>query len=327
MKANSSETAEQIMERVPQVDILKHYFNIYSLPALINSPLRRDKNPSFYLYTPDGEEVRFIDYATGDKGDIILLMQNYFRLSFSGVIRKIGSEKAFFSSFSGAGKHKYQSRTTKRICSMSTELRVKVREWREYDVLYWESYGIGLKWLKYAEVYPISNMIMYKDGTRSVFASAKFSYAFVERKDGKVSIKVYQPCVKDRRRKWFNGNDVSVVGLWTKVPQTGNRIVICSSLKDALCLWANAGIPAIYVQSETAYISKTAQEDLKRRFKKVFICFDNDPPGIMDGKRLSENTGFQNVVLPSFDGGKDISDFYKVYGRDRFIETIKPLFK
>lgn len=96
MKANSSETAEQIMERVPQVDILKHYFKIYSLPALINSPLRRDKNPSFYLYTPDGEEVRFIDYATGDKGDIILLMQNYFRLSFSGVIRKIGSEKPSF---------------------------------------------------------------------------------------------------------------------------------------------------------------------------------------------------------------------------------------
>ena len=114
--------------------------------------------------------------------------------------------------------------------------------------------------------------------------------------------------------------------MWTKVPQQGDRLVICSSLKDALCLWANVGIPAIYVQSETTGLSHTAQEVLKKRFKHIFICFDNDAPGLLDGEELALKTGFKNVVLPYFSEGKDLSDFYKARGKEEFINIVKPLF-
>ena len=148
--------------------------------------------------------------------------------------------------------------------------------------------------------------------------------AFVERKEDKVTLKIYQPFSK--LYKWSNKNDGSVVGLWTKIPESGKRLVICSSLKDALCLWANTKIPAVYVQSETTGMSDTAQQVLKSRYKKIFVCFDNDAPGLKDAENFSALTGFQNVVLPLFDGGKDISDFYKIKGKDEFIKTIKPLF-
>lgn len=178
--------------------------------------------------------------------------------------------------------------------------------------------------MKYAEVYPISHKIIYKDGCRYVFPAAKYAYVFVERKENNVSLKIYQPFCK--KFKWTTSNDGSVVGLWTKVPQIGDRLCICSSLKDALCLWANIGMPAIYVQSETTGLSSTAQEVLKNRFTHIYICFDNDNAGLLDGESLSSKTGFQNVVLPSFKGSKDISDFYKLYGKEEFIKTIKPLF-
>jgi hypothetical protein len=137
---------------------------------------------------------------------------------------------------------------------------------------------------------------------------------------------VYQPEVSDKKRKWQTSNDGSVVGLWTKVPEKGEKLVICSSLKDALCLWANVGIPAVYVQSETTGISDTAKEVLKKRFRHIFICFDNDAPGLQDGFNLSLQTGFTNVVLPSFAEGKDISDMYRAKGKEEFIRIVKPLF-
>lgn len=148
---------------------------------------------------------------------------------------------------------------------------------------------------------------------------------FVERKEGNISLKVYQPKA-DKRYKWDNSNDASVVGLWTKIPLTGDKLVITSSLKDALCLWANVGIPSIYVQSETTGLSSTAREVLKERYKNIYICFDNDAPGLKDAESLCSHTGFKNVVLPSFTGGKDISDLYKVVGKEKFISIVKPLF-
>ena len=128
-------------------------------------------------------------------------------------------------------------------------------------------YGVTPKALKYAEVYPISHKIVYKrinDADRPVkyiFPADKYAYCFVERKEGKVTLKVYQPLSKEY--KWSNKNDGSVVGLWTKIPKKGDKLVICSSLKDALCLWSNIHLPCVYVQSETTGMSETAQKVLK----------------------------------------------------------------
>ena len=73
-------------------------------------------------------------------------------------------------------------------------------------------------------------------------------------------------------------------------------------------------------------MSDTAISELKRRYKQVFICLDNDEPGLKDAQKLSEETGFTNVVLPQFDEGKDISDLMKSKGRSEFLKIILPLF-
>jgi hypothetical protein len=107
------------------------------------------------------------------------------------------------------------------------------------------------------------------------------------------------------------------------MPAKGKILCICSSLKDALCLWANTGIPAIYVQSETTGISDTARKVLESRFKRICICFDNDAPGIEDAKKLSQKTGFPYIV-PDLKGEKDYSDYYKsLENKEEFRELEK----
>ena len=97
-------------------------------------------------------------------------------------------------------------------------------------------------------------------------------------------------------------------------------------MKDSLCLWANTGIPSLAIQGEGYRMSDTAISELKRRYKQVFICLDNDEPGLKDAQKLAEETGFINVILPPFNEGKDISDLYKAKGKDEFLRIIKPLF-
>ena len=322
MKVRSSESVNEIKMRVSETAILSHYLHINSLPVVINSPLRKDNHPSFLLYTPDGNKVYYKDYATGDRGDIYTLLEKRDNITFSQLIRKIATDSIANSSLSfhtpcNAVRDFRKSKIT---------LKVKVREWKDYDLEYWKSYGISLKWLKYAEVYPISHKIVYRDGEKHVYHAAKYAYAFVERKENNITIKVYQPLVKNKRYKWMNTSDGSVVGLWTKIPLKGDKLFICSSLKDALCFWSNIGIPAIYVQSETTGLSDTALNVLKSRYKEIYICFDNDTPGLLDGKKLAEKTGFKNIILPAFEGGKDISDMYRIKGKKEFINIIKSLF-
>ena len=158
------------------------------------------------------------------------------------------------------------------------------------------------------------------------FKADKYAYSYVERKEGKITLKIYQPFNK-KGFKWTNKHDSSVISLWTKVPEKGDKICICSSVKDALCLSANTNIPAIAIQGEGYSISKTAINNLKERYKNIYILLDNDAPGIKDAEKLAKETGFINLVLPIFEGGKDISDLYKILNnKQKFKQILLNLF-
>jgi len=74
-------------------------------------------------------------------------------------------------------------------------------------------------------------------------------------------------------------------------------------------------------------MSDTAIGVLRERFKHLFVCFDNDAPGLEDARKFSERTGFTNVVLPQFEGGKDISDKYKsLSDKHKFKQEMLELF-
>lgn len=317
---HASTTKEETLAMLGETEILTSVFpGITTIPCLINSPLRQDDNPSFSIYISSKGKVRFIDYATGDTGGLLDLLCNYWNCSFTQALNRVKNMTTSHSATTKAATHKVTvyKKTNARI-------EVKVRPWRDYDVLYWQSYGCNIRLLQKAEVYPISHKMVYKDGHKYTFAAPQYSYVFIERKEDKITKKIYSPFA--HKYKWVTDNDSSVIGLWGKIPKQGDVICICSSLKDAVCLWSNSGIPCIYIQGEAFRISETAIKELKKRFHKVLICLDNDAAGIKDAEKLSLQTGFTNIVLPSFEGGKDISDAYKTMGKEKFIQTIVPLF-
>lgn len=315
---------EEIIDKVSEADIIGYYLGITSIPALINSPLRQDNNPSFALYSPNGKDVNYKDYATNEGGGCMTLLMKLWNCSRSKVYSKIQEDLLLFNKVEC---NKSTLTSVKRVkINNKCELQCAIRDWMKHDIEYWESYGISIAWLKYAEIYPISHKIIIKDGKKMVFGTDKYAYAFVERKEGNITLKIYQPFNK-KGYKWQNSHDKGVLSLWTKIPKNGDRLCICSSLKDALCLWANTGIPAIAPQGEGYTLSNTAISELKKRYKHIYILYDNDEAGLKDAELLSEFTGFTNIVLPNINNQKDISDLYKsLNNKTKFKQFIIKLF-
>lgn len=321
----NSVSLEDILNNWSESEILAHYLGVFEIPTIINSPLRPDKRPSFGLYSVNGKRIYYTDLATKDRGGLFDLLGALWQCSYNEVLERIYKEmpKRYNISIKVSKPH-----TVKSIRNHTpVRLECKVRQWRDYDIEYWKDYGITLAALKWAEIHPISYKIIYKNDKRYVFGADKYAYVYIERKEGKVTKKIYQP-FNTKGYKWNNNNDGSVIGLWAKMPANGDKIVVCSSLKDALCLYCNTHIPSICLQGEGYGMSETAINELKRRFTNIYILLDNDKAGCFDGKKLAKETGFKYIELPKINNAKDISDLFKTLNnKDKFITIITSLFK
>lgn len=320
----NSVSFDEIKSKVTDADLVFHYLGITKIPCFIHSPLRKDNRPSFGFYSRDGKKIHWIDLATREGGGMYDLLSLMWHCDYKEVLARIQRDITSSSHGVTITSTPYDVKNMQSYQN-SNDLKCRIRKWRQYDIDYWASYGVPLEWLEYAEVYPISHKIVISNGKKYVFNADKLAYAFVEHKEGKVTLKIYQPHSENPQYKWSNKHDRSVISLWTKVPEKGEKLVICSSLKDALCLWANTGIPALALQGEGYGMSDTAISELKRRYSQVYILFDNDKAGLVDGEKLAKQTGFTNLVLPPFTGGKDVSDLFKSVGKNEFIKTINCL--
>ena len=327
--SSSSISKTEIFGKFGEAQVLSTVFpEITEIPCLICSPLRSDEHPSFSIYMDGNNHIRYKDHSNGMQGGLLDLLCEYWKCTFNQALERVCTMMIGNGDITIKPKQ-IKTFTRKEIDSL-TKIEVKVRPWRDYDYEYWKSYGITKQWLKYAEIYPISYKIVTKKkaptdkGQKYIFPADKYAYVYCERKEGRLSIKIYQP-FNAKGYKWCSKMDASVISLWTKIPENGDRCIICSSLKDALCISCQLNIPTLSLQGEGYTISDTAISELKRRYKKVFICFDTDEAGIQDGKKLAERTGFTNVI-PDLGSQKDLSDYYKSLEDKQQFQKLKTLF-
>ena len=320
---------DSVLSDVSDIELLIKYFpQVTEVPMVISSPLRKDVHPSFRVYSPDGTRIRWYDYVTGESGGIIDLLQRTLSVTFSELLTIIKKDTTH------TGRLAINQNSTKKVRINSTDtscqVRSQMRKWEEYDFRYWESYGVPRRWLLHSDIYPISHIfIIGNTGYVKTVKADKYAYTFIERKDGVCSEKVYQPFNKNGM-KWRSGHDSSVWDLWTKLPPRGEKCIITSSRKDALCVWANSGIPSVSLQGEAVGVKPQVMNELKSRFKEVYVLYDNDFKGEqnygrIDGRKLAEQFDIIQIEIPDMYMCKDISDLYKKYGKSTVVKVLKQL--
>lgn len=307
-------------------DIIERYLDVHKIPCTISSPLREDDhNPSFSITERDGK-VYWKDFGTGEYGSTVDLMAKLWNCDYHEALYKmkldIGDKIPHFNLV-----RRYRGKV--HVTSNST-IQVKVREWKQWDIDYWASYGISEKFCKWCNVYPISHAFFtHFDKETNCKKTVcvpmdKYAYAYFEWKDGNESVKLYQPF--SEKMKWLSKHDSSVWDLWKHAFAFANikddsACIITSSRKDAMCLWNNLRIPAMSLQGE-GYIPKPqVMKQVLNRFKTVYLWYDNDfkheadNPGQDNAKKLIElYPELHNICIPDYLQCKDPSDLFKSWG-------------
>ena len=320
-RGSDSTSIEKVNDLYSDFDIAHKYLGITCVPEVINSPLRQDNNPSLGLFINNRtNSLWFKDFGSGEKGSLYDLLAKMWNVSKDKVYDRILKDMPAPAPIRKHGVKVYRKSAGK--------VEVRVREWRDYDIAYWDSYGISLPWLKFGEIYPISHIILTKNGHSYPIPAEKYAYVYVERKDGIVSFKIYQPYSKEY--KWMSKHDSSVWDLWTKIPEKGDKLIITSSRKDALAIWSNTGIPALSLQGEGYIPKEHVVQQLKDRYNKVYVLYDNDfqseeNHGRMYGKMIAERFNVTQIEIPEKWKSKDPSDVVKNHGREVLRQIIYEL--
>lgn len=320
-RGSDSISLEEVHNLYSDFDVAHKYLGITCVPEVITSPIRSDHNPSLSIFVNSNTgNLWFKDFGNGEKGSLYDLLAKMWNISKSQVYRKILKDMPSPILLKKKGIKIYRKSIGK--------VEVRVRKWRDYDLTYWNSYGISLPWLKFGEIYPISHIIFTKDGVSYPISAEKYAYVYVERKDGVISFKIYQPYSKEY--KWMSKHDSSVWDLWTKIPEKGDKLIITSSRKDALAVWSNTGISSLSLQGEGYIPKEHVVQQLKDRYKRIFVLYDNDfqseeNHGRAYGKMIAEKFNLIQIEIPEVWKSKDPSDMVKNHSRDKLREVIYKL--
>lgn len=327
--------SRDILKHVTDLDIFEMYLG--SIPTKpISSPLREDTKPSFSLFmSREHGKVFFKDFATGETGDCFLFVMRLFRIQaktdvFNKIARDFNLDEFDIgkTSIVSTPKKTYVKKK-KKINAYKLLITVRVRPWKIRDRDYWvKKYGLGIEQLEYCKIFPISHYFI--NGVCNI--AHDLAYAFVEEKDGLQTFKIYQPFAP-KLEKWTNNNDFSTWELWTQLPDEGDTLIITSSRKDAAViksLFPSKEITSCALQSEGVNPKKSVIEELRGRFKEVFIMYDNDfnsdiNRGRKAGASMENSTGFLQIEIPDGAGVKDPSDYIEKFGSKKLVSMILTL--
>ncbi len=299
----------------------------------ISSPFREDKNPSFSLfYSDEHEMLMYKDFTTGSVGDCFNFVMKLFNIpskveTFNRIAKdfKLDQFDHGGETSSIIRKRRKESKVFKSKSRIKIE--IEVTAWTRIHSKYWNNYYLKVDFVSNYDVFPISGYFI----NGSYFKADDLAFAYLEEKDGIKTFKIYQPY--SETSKWINNNDYSTWELWRFLPKKGHTLIITSSRKDAMVinsLFKNTDIHSCSLQSEGVRPKDSVIEELKSRFKNIYILYDNDwtspnNPGRAAGKKLAQLTGFTQLELPNMSLSKDISDIVSLTGQSSCITLLKRL--
>lgn len=303
-KQVDSITLDYILSKVTEYDIYAKYIGQFKIGLIYNSPFRKDRNPSFGIFfSKKTGRLLFKDHGSGDCGDIIKFVSLYTGLTnYNDILQRIVSDLAITN-------NTVLKSTKETIKSEDTVIGVVRQDFTKTDDEYWNQFSISKKTLKKFNVnsikYYLCNGIVkgiYKDN------NPMYTYKVYDR------FKIYRP-YGDKYTKWRNNLTEYDIQGYEQLPKTGDLLIITKSMKDVMCLY-EMGYNAISPSSESTFIPDDILELLKKRFKRILICFDRDIAGVKNMRKISLKTGLNCLLVHKKFNSKDISDAIKNNGFD-----------
>jgi hypothetical protein len=310
---------DSILEKVTEYDVYSYYIgDKFSIGKVISSPFREDKNPSFGIFKSNKtSSLLYKDLSTGSTGNCVQFVQQLFKLSYrDSLIKILDDYKNNLLKISTEGitiKEDYRS--------TNTIISVRKKPFCKTDDLYWNQFGLFRDDLRHFNVYPIQEYWINEIVQPWSYNEANPGYSYqVYNK-----YKIYKPKALKKEGKWIgNCTNYDIQGL-EQLDDKGHLLIITKSLKDVMVLY-KLGYKSIAPNSENNGVPKCIIDNLKSRFTKILILYDNDEAGRKGAINLSTKTNFNTIFIPLDNfATKDISDYVKRYGIEQTSKLMKEL--
>ncbi len=265
-----------------------------------------ERTPSMYIYLdPSCMEYKFKDFSTGKQGSKIDIVQHLFDLTYSEALFKITED---YNKWIMDGGFLEPDPEYKPVSRYAVDY-ISKREWNSNDAKYWLQYNIGTSMLNEYNVHPIEYYNMVKasaEGIDKLVIRNQLMYGYYT--DSGECYKIYQPKQKSYK---FIKIDSHLQGL-EQLKYDKDYLVICSSLKDAMCLKSfNFGLDVIAPDSENTIIKPYIIQNLQSKYKKLLSLLDNDDAGHAAMDKYKKAYNIDGIYLKS---EKDIADVVAKYG-------------
>lgn len=312
-------TREFLLSQNNEETYMSYYLGIPVTKGLFCSPLRQDKHTTCSFFRGKSGRLYFKDFATGECLAFENVVMKKFACSYHESLKIIAKDFGLIK-----GKHPESKPIIKQekfSSDKQTFIQIEQKEFSKEELTWWAQYGITKPILNKYRVFSCKTVFLNGSiFSQSTLKCPSYGYYF-GKKEHIEQWKIYYPTKTDYR---FIGNiSTKTIQGYRQLPKSGKLLVITKSQKDCMCLYS-MGIPACAPQSETQFISNTILEDLKQRFNKIVLLFDLDETGIKFSKKIKKEYPFIKVtLLPRTKRCKDISDYYKKYGREETLNMIK----
>ena len=309
-------TKELLLEHNNEETYMAYYLGIPIKKGLFISPLRVDHKPTCSFYK--GRRLYFKDFATGECLSFENVVMKKYGCNYHEALEIIAKD---FGIIKGNNPKAIPLQPIFKK-DKKTTIQIEAKSFTNEELRWWEQFGITKNTLIKYRVYSCKTVFL-NGNIESVYdpKCPSYGYYFGNSEDGRELWKIYYPFRKTFR---FIGNiKTTTIQGYQQLPKKSKLLVITKSLKDVMLLFT-LGIAAIAPQSETQFISDDVLNTLKTRFKYIVLVFDNDQTGIEFTNKIKRKYNWIiPMIIPRKYKAKDISDFYKMYGREKTILLIK----
>lgn len=315
-------TKSYLLSQYSEETYMEYYLGIKVAKGLFCSPLRRDNNPTCSFYKNKSGELIFKDFNGSFYGNFISVVMEKYHVSYYKALQIIAED------FNLSKRHTdkvavnpIKPSTTVFKDTGPADVRVEIKDFTQEELNWWNSYGITLDILKKFNVYSCKNIFLNGELFKTIYKNNFMFGYYGGKKDNLELWRIYFP-KQSNYRFLTNWPAKKIQGL-KQLKKDGDICVITKSMKDTMCLYS-LGISAIAPNSENLFIADTILERLKFKFKYIIVLYDSDLPGIQNMRKIKKkHPELIYFYIPRHYNAKDISDFYKKYGKDKTLEFVK----
>lgn len=305
-------TKEILLSKASVQQIYEKFYSEYVTGSNVSSPFSEDKKPSLRFY----KNGTFKCHSSGHQGDVFQFVADLENIDCKQDFKKvlhIISEALNIDGQKPTNPIKIKPKKAVSEVDGSKYFKYEIKPFENIHLKYWNqgNWQVTQSVLEKYKVSALDKFEFWNSGKEEVTKIKLFKNILGFAYQVKQNVELYIP-EQEKAKKFFYNQlyKEDIFGLeQLKTYKKLDFIIISAGKKDCLILNAN-GFPSVTFRSENHFLTQKQATVLKELSENIFVCYDNDLPGINASKLLVEKHGFVDVALTD-SNINDIADFFQ----------------